>query len=459
MAILILLMLTPLALFANEPVYLSGLLVRSTPTVSRFTFILSEKTYGHLKYNPHPDRVEIEFSQTVLQFNMHPTSLSGSNVKSFNVNELKNGSLRFVFYVTGYVEAKTQFLPATGEEGVRLELILTTKQAKPVKPVSERWSDAKKTLKTSTTPLITATYSGLNQKMSQQKLQQIFKDGMSKTFEIFTAELKDRQSSKNTIKKPAQQLAQNKTGLVRENKMPAYKAAHSFVVVIDAGHGGKDPGALGVNGIQEKQVVLQIAKALANEINAKPGMRAVLTREGDRFVPLRGRLKLARKGKADIFIAVHADAYYEKDATGASVFALSARGASSEAARWLAQHDNYSELGGVSLGALVDRDPMLRSVLLDLAQTVTMQDSVLLGNKLLDALDPITSLHALRVERAPFVVLKSPDIPSVLVETGFLTNPKEAKRLTDPLYQKKLAKALARGVENYLLASSVASYG
>lgn len=176
----------------------------------------------------------------------------------------------------------------------------------------------------------------------------------------------------------------------------------------------------------------------------------MLTRRGDYFVPLRKRLQLARKGKADLFVAIHADAYFENDATGVSVYALSQRGASNEAARWLAQQDNYSELGGVELNTLSDRDPMLRSVLVDLAQASTIQDSIRLGNHVLDALDDISSLHYKKVERAPFVVLKSPDIPSILVETGFITNPREEKRLLNPDYQDQVAQALMIGIKQYV---------
>ncbi len=186
--------------------------------------------------------------------------------------------------------------------------------------------------------------------------------------------------------------------------------------MIDAGHGGKDSGALGLGGTEEKNIVLSIAKILQRKISAEftsqPTLRVVLTRNGDYFVPLRQRLKLARKGKADLFIAIHADAYFERNATGASVYALSQHGASNEATRWLAQQENYSELGGVALNDLQDRDPMLRSVLVDLAQTATIQDSIRLGSKVLGALDSVSSLHYTHVERAPFMVLKSPDIPS-----------------------------------------------
>lgn len=230
----------------------------------------------------------------------------------------------------------------------------------------------------------------------------------------------------------------------------ANKKPKKFTIVIDAGHGGKDSGALGKNGAREKDIVLSIARKLVKKMNAQPNVHAVLTRNDDYFVPLRSRLKLARQQKADLFVAIHADAYFEKHATGASVYALSQHGASNEAARWLAQRSNYAELGGVTFNSLVDKDPMVRSVLVDLAQTTTIKDSIHLGGRVLGALEQVSSLHHANVERAPFVVLKSPDIPSILVETGFISNPKEEKRLANPVYQEKLAQALHVGIKQYM---------
>lgn len=224
----------------------------------------------------------------------------------------------------------------------------------------------------------------------------------------------------------------------------------TFVVVIDPGHGGKDPGTSGPMGTREKDVVLAISKALQEEINQQPGFRAVLTRDSDYFIPLRKRLSIARENKADMFVAVHADAFINPYANGASVFALSARGASSEAARWLAEKENYSELGGVSLG---DKSNILRSVLLDLSQTATISSSLQIGNSVMRQLSKIGRLHRGFVEQAPFVVLKSPDIPSLLVETGFLSNHFEEQRLRDPVYQKKIAIAIASGIKGHFLNS------
>jgi len=223
-----------------------------------------------------------------------------------------------------------------------------------------------------------------------------------------------------------------------------------FTIVIDPGHGGHDSGAVGSRyGTMEKNVVLSIAKKLASEINRKPNMRAILTRDSDYFIPLRGRLRLARKENANLFVAIHADAYFNKQAKGASIYALSQRGATSEAARWLAQQDNYSELGDVEFKDLQDRSLVLRSVLIDLAQTATIQDSVQLGNKVLARLETISPLHYAHVEQAPFVVLKSPDIPSILIETGFISNLQEEQRLNNARYQTEIAEAIWQGILHY----------
>lgn len=223
----------------------------------------------------------------------------------------------------------------------------------------------------------------------------------------------------------------------------------TMIVVIDPGHGGRDPGAVGRYGTREKDVVLSIARMLANRVNEQPNMRAVLTRDGDYFVSLRKRLQIARRSKADLFIAIHADSYFNDRAAGASVYSLSHHGATSLAARWLAQRENHSELGGVDLDGLEDQSVILRSVLLDLAQTATKQASVRCGASLLDALSEVTKLHYSRVEQAPFMVLKSPDIPSILVETGFISNSKEENRLRDKKHQYKMALAIFEGIHDF----------
>jgi N-acetylmuramoyl-L-alanine amidase len=230
--------------------------------------------------------------------------------------------------------------------------------------------------------------------------------------------------------------------------IPAAKPKVPIVtIVIDPGHGGKDPGTTGLGGTHEKNVVIAIARDLQYDLNQVAGFHAVLTRSGDYYIPLRGRLAIARQDKADIFISIHADAYKNHLETGASVFALSGRGATSEAARWLAEKENRSELmGGMDLHS---EDATLRSVLMDLTQTHTIDESLQIGTSLLQHLSEITSLRHPQVEQAAFVVLKSPDIPSLLVETGFLSTPSQERKLKNPYFQQKIAQALMLGITHY----------
>ncbi len=224
-----------------------------------------------------------------------------------------------------------------------------------------------------------------------------------------------------------------------------------LVVAIDAGHGGQDPGAHGLSGTLEKNATLAVARELARQINAEPGMQAMLTRDGDYFIPLADRYRKARKAKADIFISIHADADPTHTATGSSVFVLSQRGASSQAARWLADQENAADLiGGVSLG---DKDSTLASVLLDLSQSATMRASDDVARTVLGALRNLGKTHKSDVERANFVVLRSPDVPSMLVETAFITNAGEEQHLNDPGYRSRLASAITGGVRSFFAAN------
>lgn len=223
--------------------------------------------------------------------------------------------------------------------------------------------------------------------------------------------------------------------------------ARDIVIAIDAGHGGEDPGARGPSGIYEKDVVLKIARRLAELINNERGMRAVLIREGDYFLRLRNRINKAREHKADLFISIHADAFRDSRVSGSSVYILSSRGATSEAARWLAEQENASDLiGGVSLD---DKDDVLASVLLDLSQTASLEASIDVADRVLDGLKSIGKVHKRSVQAAGFAVLKSPDIPSILVETAYISNPNEEKKLRDPAYQTILASAILRGLRGY----------
>ncbi|TAH41663.1 MAG: N-acetylmuramoyl-L-alanine amidase [Betaproteobacteria bacterium] len=224
-----------------------------------------------------------------------------------------------------------------------------------------------------------------------------------------------------------------------------------FTVALDPGHGGEDPGAIGAAGSYEKDVTLSIARRLKRQIDSHPNMRAVLTRDGDYFVPLGQRVTRARRVQADLFVSIHADAFVRPEARGSSVFVLSERGASSSAARWLAQKENDADLvGGVNLAR---QDGHIARTLLDLSQTATINDSLKLGRAVLDEIGDINKLHKNDVEQAGFAVLKAPDIPSVLVETAFISNPEEERRLNDDAYQEKMASAITRGIRRYFDAN------
>jgi N-acetylmuramoyl-L-alanine amidase len=225
------------------------------------------------------------------------------------------------------------------------------------------------------------------------------------------------------------------------------ESRRDIVIAIDPGHGGEDPGALGPGGLREKTVVLQIARRLENQLAKIPGFKPMLVRTGDYYVSLKNRRDKARALEADLFVSIHADAFREKSAHGASVYALSMRGATSTTAQYLADTENAADLvGGVELAEM---DPMLAGVLADLSMTGTLDTSLNLGALILEQIDGVARLHKKRVEQAGFAVLKSPDVPSLLIETGFISNPGEAGRLATPAYQDKMARAIRRGIQSW----------
>ena len=227
--------------------------------------------------------------------------------------------------------------------------------------------------------------------------------------------------------------------------------ARDLIIAVDAGHGGEDPGAIGKNGTREKDVVLAIARELAAKINAEPGMKAVLTRGGDYFVPLRDRMRRARAQQADLFVSIHADSIRDRSIDGSSVYILSPRGATDEASRWLAERENASDLiGGVSLD---DKDDVLASVLLDLSQSASLNASQVAAERVLRQLTQAGEVRKHEVQQARFVVLKSPDIPSMLVETAYISNPLEEQRLRTLTHQARLAAAIHQGVHDYFYAN------
>jgi len=237
--------------------------------------------------------------------------------------------------------------------------------------------------------------------------------------------------------------------------VPQKDGKRDVIIAIDAGHGGEDPGATGPGRIREKDVVFKIAERLAAKLSAAGGYRAVMVRTGDYYISLRKRVDIARKARADLFVSIHADAFKSPDVSGASVYTLSDKGATSETARWLAAKENRSDLiGGVGDVSLDDKDDLLAHVLLDLSMDANRSNSIQAGEAVLGQLSAVARMHKRRVEQAGFVVLKSPDVPSVLVETGYISNPAEARRLHSSAYQQQLATALYGGIRNYMARSA-----
>jgi len=250
----------------------------------------------------------------------------------------------------------------------------------------------------------------------------------------------------------SQKVEDEKTNLTTKEKsreeQPKETEQAKIVVAIDAGHGGEDPGARGSSGTKEKDITLAIAKKLRDAINKEPNLQGVLIRDGDYFIPLAKRVAKARKLEADLFVSIHADAFTKKSVKGSSVFALSERGASSTFAKFIANKENESDLiGGVSID---DKHPVLAQTLLDLSLSATINDSMKLGRYVLDEMGKVNTLHKKYVEQAGFAVLKAPDIPSILVETAFISNPKEEKNLRSESFQIKLAESVVKGIKTYL---------
>ncbi|MBA2651458.1 MAG: N-acetylmuramoyl-L-alanine amidase [Tatlockia sp.] len=334
----------------------------------------------------NPNRVVIDFENTELAVNLNRVNLGSQLIKYIRSGHPNPNTLRLVFEVNQVVQTKTNPLNSTAaKHGFSIDL----------------------------------------------SANQVLAKLPTKSFQA---------PSIKTTKNPALPIA--------AQHLPS-RNLRDVIIVLDAGHGGKDPGARGPRNTSEKDVTLAISQKLKQIIDKQPGMRAVLTRKEDYYIGLRERLTIARKYNADIFVSIHADAFINPQSSGASVFALSQSGATSEAARWLAEKENYSELGGVNLSQLDDQSGLVRTVLIDLSQTATVGSSLHLGERVLHNMSSITPLHNHRVDQARFMVLKSPDIPSILIETGFISNPNEEKNLTSAYYQTKLAQSIFQGLKNY----------
>jgi N-acetylmuramoyl-L-alanine amidase len=353
----------------------------------------------------NPDRLVVDIEG--VEFNSVLDSLSGKvaaddpNIKLLRAGRFKPGVVRLVMELKGKVNPQVFSLPPVAEYGQRLVL-----DVYPLNPPD---------------PLM-ALLEGKETAVEPLKNPQDFPTDQNKPDDP------EVQTSRKSGKQVVDRLV---------------------TITLDPGHGGEDPGAIGKGGTYEKNVTLEVARRLKRRIDAEPNMRAVLTRDGDFFVPLHVRVQKARRVQSDLFLSIHADAWIKPDARGSSVFVLSERGASSTQARLLAQRENEADLiGGVNIRS---RDPFLARTLLDLSQTATINDSLKLGKYLLGELGAINTLHKNHVEQAGFAVLKAPDIPSALIETAFISNPEEERRLNDDAYQEKLAEAMVRGIRQYFI--------
>ena len=377
---------------------------------------------AHIRYSvfsvPSPERIVLDLEGVAASAHLDalPGKVAADDpyVKSIRIGRFKPNVLRIVFDLKDEARAEAFALAPVGAYGHRLVIDIY-----PLKPVD---------------PLMAL--------VQQSERQQDASSG---------AAAEAREPASNTAAARVTPVSIDPSAGSPPRGAPGAAEARPIVVAIDAGHGGEDPGAIGPHGTHEKDVTLAIAHKLRDLINAESGMRAYLTRDGDYFVALHTRVQKARRVQADLFVSIHADAFIKPHARGSSVFALSERGATSAAAQWLAKRENEADLiGGINLDV---RDPYLKQTLLDLSQTAQINDSLKLGRSVLGEIGEINTLHKSAVEQAGFAVLKAPDIPSILVETAFITNPSEEQRLRSDAYQGRMAAAILGGLKRYLAAN------
>lgn len=427
--------------------YITGVTTATNENGTRIFLHLSAPTTYKAFLLSNPDRISIDFNNAKLRTALDHPALLNTYVKTIRSGIIKN-KLRLVLDLKEHHSFQCQIvkIPGINEWRLLVDIYSTTPKNASPETNSSNYENVFYPSQTAASQSSTQTETIAS---TAEQTKYVNKNSFKNNGLYKENQLKpENQVIARAI--PAQQTYQFNQKIVdstQADRNSLLKQHHDITIVIDPGHGGKDSGAIGVSGIQEKNVVLAVSKYLQYILNQQPGFHAVLTRNGDYFLELRQRLNIAHKYKADMFIAVHADAYSNPDATGASVFALSQRGATSELARWIAKKENESELGHV----IANKNLLLKSVLIDLAQTLTIDTSLQIGQSIIHQLSFLTQLHCSHVEQAAFVVLKSPDIPSLLVETGFLSNINEEKRLNDTRYQQKIAFALAQGIKNYFL--------
>jgi N-acetylmuramoyl-L-alanine amidase len=396
----------------------------------------SRKTISHNMFTlNNPERLVIDLDEVELGHALTdlPKLIDANDpyIKSVRVGRFKPGVVRLVLDLKGEAKPQLFVLKPVGEYGYRL--VLDVYPARAVDPLMALLEQPKIAIPEASGIPPTSIHSA--EKNVDEKI---------------SAEQPSVQAEEKLRMSPSLRIDHNKDASPNSPAMTPHQPelrARILIIAIDAGHGGEDPGAHGKRGSREKNVTLAIAQQVKALVNAVPNMRGVLIRDGDYFIPLIGRVEKARKMNADLFISIHADAFIKSNARGSSVFALSEHGATSTAARWLAKKENEADLiGGVNLAAT---DPYLARTLFDLSQTATINDSMKLAKHVLNELGSINDLHRGQVEQAGFAVLKSPDIPSILVETAFISNPAEERRLNDKNYQLKIANAILGGIKRY----------
>ena len=419
---------------AHAAIAISSARVWPAQDYTRLT-LESKQTIRHNMFNlNNPQRLVIDLEEVELghALNDLPKLIDTNDpyIKSVRVGRFKPGVIRLVLDLKSEAKPQLFVLKPVGEYGYRL--VLDVYPARPIDPLMALLEQPKITIPVASGIPPTSIHSAEN------------------VDEKFPAAQTPGQAEENLRMSPSLSIDHSKEPPPSPPAITLHQPelrARTLIIAIDAGHGGEDPGAHGKRGSQEKNVTLAIAQQVKALVDAVPNMRGVLIRDGDYFIPLIGRVEKARKLNADLFISIHADAFIKSNARGSSVFALSEHGATSTAARWLAKKENEADLiGGVNLAAT---DPYLARTLFDLSQTATINDSMKLAKHVLNELGNINDLHRGHVEQAGFAVLKSPDIPSVLVETAFISNPAEERRLNDKNYQMKIAKAILGGIKRY----------
>lgn len=404
-----------LALVANvsalQAATVESMRLWAAPDHARLVFDLSAAASANVFSLDNPARLVIDLEESRLDTDVSTLPLEGSAIDAVRTGNRDGGGLRVVLELNRTISPRHFTLPPNDQYGHRLVVDLEypgeSAVENPIDPIEAMIRDQE----------IMAQRAGVQA----------------------TAQLPGSQAAPPAEQRPAE-------------VQPAQPhPRRDIIIAVDAGHGGEDPGAIGPAGTREKDVVLEISRRLAAEINRAQGFKAVLIRDGDYYLGLRQRTQLAREQKADFFVSIHADAFTSPRPQGSSVYALSQRGASSETAQWLADSENRADLiGGVDGSlSLRDKDQVLRGVLLDLTMTATLNDSLSIGGQVLEQLGRINRLHKSRVEQAGFMVLKSPDIPSLLVELGFISNPDEERRLRDPVHQQGLSTAIFSGMREH----------